>query len=109
MKWISRKEELLLLAVLQLDDNAYGVSIRQFLLDTTMEYWSIGAIHDVLERLKQKGQLSSYISNPLPERGGRSRKYYRITNKGIEALKEVRHLHEIMWSGISGANLKYEQ
>lgn len=108
MKWISRKEELLLLTVWRLKDNAYGVTIRDHLLESTQKYWSIGAIYDVLDRLTQKGFLTSIVGEPLPERGGRSKKYYRITKSGFEALKDVREITNIMWSGLSGMALDYE-
>jgi len=76
MKWLSRKEELVLLAIRKLGDNAYGVTIREQLAKITNKYWSIGAIYDVLDRLMQKGLLSSSVKPPLPGRSGRSRRKY---------------------------------
>ena len=108
MKWVSRKEELLLLTVWHLKDNAYGVTIRDYLIESTKNHWSIGAIYDVLDRLVQKRFLSSIIGDPLPERGGRSKKYYQVTRSGLAALKEVQHIHNVMWSGLSGMTLEYE-
>ncbi len=108
MKWISRKEELMLLTVWRLKGNAYGVTIRDYLLKNTQKHWSIGAIYDVLDRLAQKRFLSSIDGDPLPERGGRSKKYYRVTRSGFEALREVQHIHNVMWSGLSGITLEYK-
>ena len=100
MKWLSRKEELLLLAIWKLQENAYGVTIRSLVSKTTNKYWSIGAIYDVLDRLTRKNLVSTEISEPVAERGGRSRRYYRITPDGFEALEEVKKLQKSMWSDL---------
>ena len=98
MKWLSRKEELLLLAICKLQDNAYGVTIRAHVSKMTKKYWSIGAIYDVLDRLTRKGCVSTIDSEPTKERGGKSKRYYRISKRGFEALEEVRSLHKKTWS-----------
>jgi len=98
MKFLSRQEELLLLSIWKLRDNAYGVTIRKHLSQSTNKYWSIGAIYDVLDRLTRKGCVSTIDSEPIKERGGKSKRYYRITKRGFEALEEVRSLHKKTWS-----------
>jgi len=92
MKWLSRKEEFVLLAVTHLAEDAYGVSIREYLTRATGKYWSIGATYDVLDRLVRKGCLTSTDAGPTPERGGKSKRYYQITEKGQRALKELRKM-----------------
>ena len=100
MKWLSRKEELLLLTIWKLKDNAYGVPIREHVSEMTKKYWSIGAIYDVLDRLTRKGLVSTTVSEPIAERGGKRRKFYAITKTGHESLEEVRSLQKEMWSDL---------
>lgn len=100
MKFLSRKEELILLTIWKLRDNAYGVTIREAISKSTKKYWSIGAIYDVLDRLVSKGYISAMISAPLAERGGKSRKYYLLTKKGHNALVEIKTIEQNMWSDL---------
>jgi len=100
MKWLSRKEEFVLLAVLRLRDQAYGVPVRDFVSRSTGKYWSIGAIYDVLDRLARKKLVSVITGRPIPERGGKARRFYRVTRKGYEALEEVRTIHADLWSDL---------
>ena len=101
MKLLSRSEELVLLAVWQLKDQAYCVPIRQCLLNTTGRDWSFGAIYDPLDRLESKGLLASSLSEPTSERGGRSKRIYSLTPRGKEALEEMRQIQEAMWAAVS--------
>ena len=102
MKLLSRPEELMMLAVWRLQDNAYAVTIREQLKDVTGETWAFGAIFVTLDRLVKKGYLKSFLSDPTPERGGRSKRIYEFTNEGIDAMKEIRELEKSMWDGIKG-------
>ena len=97
MKWLSRTEEMILLAVYALGNKAYGLAIREHLNNLSEKRFSVGAIYVPLERLKEKGMLSSHEAEPTPERGGRSKRYYRLTLKGEEALEEIRALHYLLW------------
>ena len=101
MKFLSRQEELLLLSILKLGDRAYGVPIRQDVTKVTGKYWSIGAIYDVLDRLTWKGLVSAVPGKPSKIRGGKSKRYYRITKSGMKALEEVRKLQKKAWFNIS--------
>ena len=100
MRLLSRKEELLLLTIWKLQENAYGVTIRQHVSEMTKKYWSIGAIYDVLDRLTRKGFVSTTISEPIAERGGKSRRFYKITKQGYQALEEVKEIQSAMWSDL---------
>ncbi len=64
MKFLSRQEELLLLSILKLNENAYGVTIREHVSKVTQKYWSIGAIYDVLDRLTKKGLVQTITGAP---------------------------------------------
>ena len=100
MKWLSRKEEFVLLAVLRLRDQAYAIPVRDYVSGATGKYWSIGAIYDVLDRLARKKLVSVTASPPLPERGGKARRFYKVTRKGFEALEEVRTIHADLWGDL---------
>ena len=79
-KYISRPEEIVLLAVWKLKEDAYGITIRKLIQEMTRKYWSIGAVYVPLERLEKKGLLTSYNSSPSPERGGRRKRLFKITS-----------------------------
>jgi PadR family transcriptional regulator PadR len=97
MKFLSRQVELLLISIWKLEKNAYGVTIRQHVIDMTDKYWSIGAIYDVLDRLTKKGLVSAAVGDPVKARGGKSKRFYRITKSGFKALEEVRALQQKAW------------
>lgn len=82
-------ENLLLLVILRLDDRAYGAAIRRELLDQVEKDVAIGAIYTGLDRLEQKEFVQSWTGEPTPERGGRAKKFYRVTAKGKKALHET--------------------
>lgn len=103
-KFISRSEEMVLLAVWKLEDNAYGITIRNFIREMTGKYWSIGAVYVPLERLEKKGLLRSYNSHPSPERGGRRKRLFTITPDGIKELDELRRIHSLLWEGYPRLN-----
>jgi DNA-binding PadR family transcriptional regulator len=81
-------ENLLLLAILRLGDRAYGVTIRLELLDSAGRDVAVGAIYTGLDRLQQKDSWSRN-GEPTRERGGRAKKFYRVTSGGKQALKET--------------------
>ena len=99
-KFISRSEEYLLLAVWRLKDEAYGVTIRDQLTASTGETWAFGAIFVMLNRLEKKGMLTSQLSDPTPQRGGKGKRYYSLTNKGLLTLHEIKKVQQSVWAGI---------
>lgn len=103
-KFISRPEEIVLMAVWKLKDNAYGITIRKFIQEMTGKYWSIGAIYVPLERLEKKGLLTSYNSNPTQERGGRRKRLFQITQAGIKELDELYRINAVLWEGYPKLN-----
>src|SRR5689334_24087512 len=78
-----------LLAVARLGEDAYGLAVRRELLDRTGRDYSVGAVYTTLQRLEDKGLLASHASEPLPVRGGRSRRHFRITAAGARALRDA--------------------
>lgn len=103
MNLLTRIEEIVLLAVYQLGDNAYGVTIRQYIEQTINQKFSVGAIYVPLDRLTRRGLLTSYMGEPTPERGGRSKRYYLITSEGINALQATKEMQDALWLGFSGS------
>lgn len=106
MKLLSRQEEMLLLAVWRLQHNAYGVKIRELLKELTGKEWAFGAIFTMLDRLVQKEMLSSYLTDPTPERGGRSKRIYQLRKDGKQALIEIQQIQKTLWDGIEGLSLE---
>jgi PadR family transcriptional regulator len=93
-------EQVVLLAVLRLDDEAYAVSIGDEILRCTGRSVSRGSIYITLDRLETKGYLKSRLADPTPERGGRAKRYYSLRPRAIEALKECRRQLEALWRGL---------
>ena len=100
MNLLSGHEEILLLAILKLEDNAYGVTIRREVSLATGKEWSIGAIYDPLYRMQKKGFIDSYLSNPTAERGGRSKRMFRIRKQGLDALRAHTRVRKKLVNGI---------
>ena len=100
MNLLSRPEELLLLAVWRLQEDAYGAAIRNHLTDATGEDWSIGSVYAPLDRLARKGFVQTYMGPPTPERGGRSKRFFKLTAEGVGALNRARSVHETMWHSL---------
>lgn len=98
MKILSRAEELVLLSVWRLQENAYGVTIRKHIIEMTGTDWSIGAIYVPLDQLTRWGYLEAIKGEPTSERGGRSKRYYKLTREGLEALNQLKQVQENMWS-----------
>jgi PadR family transcriptional regulator, regulatory protein PadR len=93
-------EQTVLLATLRLGENAYGVPIRREIEERTKRRVSIGALYTTLDRLEAKGYLRSRMGDPTPERGGRSRRYFRVESLGLAALERSREALVTMWDGL---------
>ena len=99
MKDLTLTEEMFLLTVWKLKDNGYGVTIRQHVSEATNRIYPYGTLYSALDKLVRKGYLKKRVSDPIPERGGRSRNYYHITPEGISALKMALELKQSLWDG----------
>jgi PadR family transcriptional regulator PadR len=100
---IGEFEQVLLLAVLRLGDEAYAVSVRDEILRCTGRDVSRGSIYITLDRLETKGYLKSRLADPTPERGGRAKRYYALRPRAVEALKESRRALMTLWRGQEAA------
>jgi DNA-binding PadR family transcriptional regulator len=93
-------EHVVLLAILRLGDNAYAIPIREEIEERTGRTVARGALYTALERLESKRCLRSRMSDPLPERGGRSRRYFTVTPAGMAAIRTSRRSLLKMWQGL---------
>ena len=93
-------EQLILLAILRLGDEAYGVTIRAELSERAGRTVAPGALYTALERLEAKGLIVSRMGDPTPQRGGRSKRFVTVTATGIEALSRARQAYERMLDGL---------
>lgn len=94
-------EQALLLAIVHLGDDAYGVTIRQEIERRTDREVAIGALYTSLDRLERKGFVRSTMSEPVAARGGRARRYFRIRPAGASALRSSRDRLARMWDGLT--------
>jgi len=86
--YLGELEELVLVSVASLTDQAYGVSIMAYLEDEAKRSANISAIHEVLKRLERKGLLKSKMGGATQERGGRRKRYFTLTASGRKVLEE---------------------
>ena len=100
MRLLSRKEEMILLAVWKLQGNAYGVTIREYIEKMTGVKWLFGAVYNPLGRMVDMGHVESYESEPVPERGGRRKTLYRLTQAGKKELIRIHELNAALWDDI---------
>jgi PadR family transcriptional regulator PadR len=106
MKLLTKVEEFILLAVWSLQENAYSLSIQKHISEISDEKWSLGTIYAPLERLEKRGYIHSHITEPKPEKGGRQKRIYKITEAGKKALIQSRNVHKSMWEQIPAITLK---
>jgi PadR family transcriptional regulator, regulatory protein PadR len=87
LPYLGEFEQLVLLAVLRLGDEAYAVTIRRAIEEAAARHVSRGALYTTLERLEAKGLLSSRMGEPTADRGGRARRYHKVSAAGMRALR----------------------
>lgn len=107
MDLLTRMEELLLLSVWRLQDDAYGLEIKQHLSDLLDQDLSVGAVYVPLKRLKKRGYLETWDSEPTEERGGRSKRFYKLTSKGVQALQQVKIVQDESWRNLPDLGLDW--
>jgi len=94
-------ELTVLLAVARLGDEAYGLAIRSDVSARTGHDYSVGAVYTTLQRLEEKRFVSSRTTDPLPVRGGRSRRQFTVTGTGQRALREAQRVAASVWAGVA--------
>jgi PadR family transcriptional regulator PadR len=97
MKYLSRADEILLLAVLALQENAEGVRLIKEIRKSSGKKLTLGGLWVSLDVLAKKGLVTKEMGDPSPHRGGKSRLYYRLTEEGLAALERVQELNRALW------------
>lgn len=98
--YLGEFEELVLIAVHRLGDRAYGVRIRQVIEEVGGRFTSIGAVYATLDRLEQKGFVSSRQGEATAERGGRAKRFFKIEAPGMRVLRESQQVRQRMLKGL---------
>jgi DNA-binding PadR family transcriptional regulator len=93
-------EQVVLLAILRLGDEAYGVTIRREIADCTEREPAPGALYTTLDRLEAKGLVASKYGDPTPERGGRARRYFTVTARGAHAVARAQRAYQRLLKGL---------
>ena len=101
MNYLTKSEDILLLAIYRLKDNAYGVTIRNQVKQLTGEEMTYGTLYSSLDQLVRKDYVLKKEGDPTPERGGRRKIFYSISAKGFESLKKSQQLTKILWQDVS--------
>src|SRR6202166_1601768 len=99
-EYLGEFEHMVLLAVLRLGDQAYGVTVRREIEARIRREVSIGAIYATLDRLEAKGYVKSHLGDPTPERGGRSKRFFRVLAKGVNAVNRTHRALRSMTAGL---------
>lgn len=100
MELLTRLEEAILIAVLKLGEDAYGVPINREVSRIFGKAYTMGGLYFALDQLARKEYLRKRSADPTPQRGGRSRAYYRLTPEGKEALEATRSHQVKLWKAI---------
>jgi PadR family transcriptional regulator, regulatory protein PadR len=98
--YLGEFEHIVVLALLRLGDQAYGVTVRREIEARIRREVSIGAIYATLDRLEAKGYVKSHLGDPTPERGGRSKRFFRVSAKGVNAVNRTHRALRSMAAGL---------
>ncbi len=93
-------EQVVLLAILRLGDEAYGVTIRREITECTEREPAPGALYTTLDRLEEKGLVASKYGDPTPERGGRAKRYFTVTARGVHAVARAQRAYQRLLKGL---------
>jgi len=101
MKLLTRSEEMILLSILRLKENAYCVPIFDEIQRITQKKWTMGGIYIPLYRLEKNGYVESHLGQPTATRGGKSKRFYRLTQKGLKSLETIKKIEKATWEGFT--------
>lgn len=101
MKELTKIEEILLLAIWRLGEEAYGVLIRQYVSKVIKKDFTYGNLYSALKQLSRKRYVSKRIGESTEKRKGNKKIYYSLTDEGLEALKEAWEMNDALWAGVS--------
>jgi DNA-binding PadR family transcriptional regulator len=109
MKELSKAEEIFLLSIWRLKENAYGVTIKRKVKEATGYDYAYGTLYGLLDQLDRKRYVIKRTGDPTTERGGRRKILYTLTQTGIDALKASIELHKTVWDGITEYSFEERQ
>lgn len=98
--WLGEFELILLLTLVQLGDDAYGVTISRQIEKISGREAALGSVYAALDRLEEKGLVSSRLGDPTAERGGRAKRYFEVTEQGLKALRQTQRTLVRLWQGL---------
>lgn len=101
MKDLTKIEEILLIAIWRLEDEAYGVKIRQYVSNFLGKEFTYGNLYSALHQLSVKKYVDKSLGDPTPARRGRRKINYQVTARGREALRTAREMNKKLWTGLS--------
>lgn len=93
-------EQIVLLSILRLDKSAYGVRVRAEIAEHTGRSVAPGSLYTTLERLEDKGFVTSRLGDPTPQRGGRAKRYYEVSASGLEAVRNAQKAYQSLLRGL---------
>lgn len=93
-------ELMILLAILRSGENAYGVRIAEEIENTGGRSVVMGAVYAALERLERHGLVSSFVGDPTPQRGGRAKRFFEVTPRGLRAVRQTQDALVALWTGL---------
>jgi DNA-binding PadR family transcriptional regulator len=99
-QYLGEFEQLVMLALLRLGDNAYGMTVRREIEQIAGRTATLGSVYGTLDRLEDKGYITSWYDDPHPVRGGHPRRYFHVEPRGELALSRARDMMRRMWRGV---------
>ena len=93
-------ELMILLAVLRVGEEAYGVPIAREIEETAGRPVVLAAVYAALDRLQERGLVESRLGDPTPERGGRAKRFFAVTGKGLRAVRDTRRALTALWTNV---------
>jgi PadR family transcriptional regulator PadR len=100
--YLGEFELMVLLTLLRLGDDAYGVPIAREIEQRSGREVALGSVYAALERLEEKGLVTSRLGDPTAERGGRAKRYFRVTESGLRNVRQTKRALVNLWKGLPG-------
>ena len=100
-EYLGNLELMVLLSLIRVGDKAYGVPISHEIEQQTGRDVALGSVYAALDRLARKGYVSSMLGDPTPERGGRAKRYFQITARGVKEVRDAQQMLTNMWRNLS--------
>ena len=93
-------ELMVLLAIMRVGEGAYGVTVTREIEATTGRNVAVAVVYATLDRLQDRGLVTSFVGDPTPERGGRAKRFFRITSRGLRQVRDTRSALSALWTGV---------